>query len=86
MTSANKPTSTFLAQAFLDAETIGGRFARVRTGPLIVGATPLPQYPAASHHQGADDGPAEPLGIDVSYVAPVGEPIEVAASMKAENE
>jgi hypothetical protein len=75
-------SSTYLDHALADAENIGGRFGRIRTGPLIVGATPTPNYPAASHYQGADNAPAEPIGIDVSAVEPVGTAAEIAASME----
>jgi hypothetical protein len=60
---AERRSSTYVDRALADAENLGGRFGRVRTGPLIVGATPIPNYPKGADWCGADQTPAETIDV-----------------------
>ena len=62
--------TTFHQQAFAD-EVNQGRFAAIGV-PTVVGAQPLPKYPAAAAHQADPVGPELPLGYSVDQVEPIG--------------
>jgi hypothetical protein len=54
--------STYLAQTHID--DAGGRFASVNAAS-IVGANPIPNYPAAAAHQADPCGQEPPLGYAI---------------------
>jgi hypothetical protein len=58
--------STFLAQTHSE---IGGRFAQVGA-QTVVGAEPVPNYPAAAAHQRDPCGIEPPLGYSVNELEP----------------
>jgi hypothetical protein len=73
--------STFLDHARSSADDeLGGRFARHQP-QTIIGATPLPKYPAGSGPwSGADPvGQEPPLGFSVNDLEPMGPPLSLEA-------
>jgi hypothetical protein len=74
--SDNKPT-TFIEQAIARAtEEARGRWAK--EAPTFPGANVYPKQPETSPwSQGGAVPPEAPLGIDVNFVAPVGEKFEL---------
>jgi hypothetical protein len=67
--------STFHQHALADADIPRGRFSAVTT-TTVVGATAVPQYPAAGPHQADPCGQEPPLG----YRVDAQEPLEPTAS------
>jgi hypothetical protein len=51
----------------------GGRFAAIGS-PTVVGAQPLPKYPAAGAHQSDPVGTEPPLGIDINAMPELEDP------------
>ena len=63
--------STFHQHAISDAETPRGRYSAI-SNAQVVGATAVPNYPAASAHQADPCGTEPPLGYRVNDLEPLG--------------
>jgi hypothetical protein len=59
-------SGTFLSHTHMDE---GGRFGQVASAQ-IVGADPIPRYPAAAAHQRDPCGPEQPFGYSVNDLDP----------------
>jgi len=62
--SLPKEATTMHQFAQADAETPRGRFSAVEA-QVVVGANPIPNYPAAAHHQADPVGQEPPLGYAI---------------------
>jgi len=72
-------SSTFFSHTHDDLE-MGGRFAK-QIPQNVVGATPVPSYPAAAPWSVDPCGTEPSLGVDVNEMQPTGEPHEIAKSL-----
>ena len=62
---------TFLAHALADAELPRGRFSAIANAQ-VVGAQPIPNYPAAAAHQADPCGPEPALGFEIDAMPELG--------------
>jgi|SRR6516165_5965919 hypothetical protein len=67
--SLPKEATTMHQFAQADAETPRGRFSAVEA-QVVVGANPIPNYPAAAHHQADPVGQEPPLGYAIDELEP----------------
>jgi hypothetical protein len=74
----DKREGTFLAQALIEADELGGRYKNNR--PTVTGATPeyqVPYQPPHSPWASADLNGPDPIGVDIYAMEPVGSQAEI---------
>jgi hypothetical protein len=71
-------TGTFMSHTHDDLD-LGGRFAK-QTPQTVIGASPVPQYPAGPAWSHDPTGIEPPFPLDVNQMQPCGEAHEIAAS------